>query len=145
MLLRRVGTLRYLLILRENSACQVPICAKHRNSLQKSLCPVVICPYLCSSEQSKETPQNPSPWEISAGRTLAGIHPISLLRISLLRFVDSRLPGNSLWTTGVPPLKIKIMIASNPPKSKVLLRSLAVLAFYCYHNDCHYYYYYYYY
>ena len=26
------------------------IVSKHRNSLQKSLCPVVICPYLCSSE-----------------------------------------------------------------------------------------------
>ena len=26
------------------------IVLKHRNSLQKSLCPVVICPYLCSSE-----------------------------------------------------------------------------------------------
>ena len=26
------------------------IVLKHRNSLQKSICPVVICPYLCSSE-----------------------------------------------------------------------------------------------
>ena len=26
---------------------------KHRNSLQKSLCPVVICPYLCSSERTR--------------------------------------------------------------------------------------------
>ena len=29
---------------------------KHRNSLQKSLCPVVICPYLCSSESPTGPP-----------------------------------------------------------------------------------------
>ena len=28
------------------------IVLKHRNSLQKSLCPVVICPYFCSSERN---------------------------------------------------------------------------------------------
>ena len=32
------------------------IVLKHRNSLQKSLCPVVICPYLCSSETCTVTP-----------------------------------------------------------------------------------------
>ena len=28
----------------------------------------------------------------------AAVRPISLLRLSLLRFVHSKLPGNSLWT-----------------------------------------------
>ena len=32
------------------------------------------------------------------GHRLNGIRPISVLRFFLLRFVDSRFPGNSPWT-----------------------------------------------
>ena len=30
------------------------VVSKHRSSLEKSLCPAVVCPYLCSSEAPRE-------------------------------------------------------------------------------------------
>ena len=55
------------------------------------------------------------------------LRPISLLRLSLLRFVDSHFLGNSLRTGETPPLKIKILLESNPPRSRILVRRLAAL------------------
>ena len=52
------------------------------------------------------------------------IRPISLLRLSLLRFVDSKLPENPLWTWEFP-LKTKILLESNPLKSRILVRRVA--------------------
>ena len=46
-------------------------------------------------------------------------HPISLLRVSLLRFVDPNCPGNSM-DMRTPPLKIKTLPESNPPKSRIV-------------------------
>ena len=40
-----------------------------------------------------------------------GIRPISLLRISLLRFVDSNFPGNSLWTWEFHRLKLRLCLS----------------------------------
>ena len=51
------------------------------------------------------------------------MRPISLLRLYLLRFVDQDFPGNS---REFPPFKIKIMLESNPPKSRILVLKLAV-------------------
>ena len=51
--------------------------------------------------------------------------PVSLLRLSLLRFVDPTFPGNSPMDMRLPPLKIKIPLESNPPKSRILVRRLA--------------------
>ena len=43
-----------------------------------------------------------------------------------IRFVDSRLPGKSLWMgPGIPPLKLKMMLESNPLESRILVRRLA--------------------
>ena len=58
----------------------------------------------------------------SSGRPL--IRPISLLRFSLLRFVDSTIPGDSLWTWKFHPLNLRLL-DSNPPKSRILIRRLA--------------------
>ena len=54
------------------------------------------------------------------------LHPISLLALSLPRFVNSTFPGNFLWACGIPPLKPKILLESNPLKSRILVRRLAV-------------------
>ena len=56
------------------------------------------------------------------------VRPISLLRLSLLRLLDSDFPGNSLMGLGIPPLKLKILLESNPLISRILVRSLAVPA-----------------
>ena len=47
----------------------------------------------------------------------------------LLRFVDSDFPGKFPMAMITPPLKVKILPESNPPKSKVLVGRLAVLSF----------------
>ena len=47
------------------------------------------------------------------------IRPISLLRLSLLRFLDSDFPGNYYGHEN-PPLKFKIMLEPNPLKSRNL-------------------------
>ena len=62
------------------------------------------------------------------GRT-RGLRPISLLRISLLRLLDSNLPENPLWAGEFHPLtKIKILLGSNPLKSRILVGRLAILS-----------------
>ena len=43
------------------------------------------------------------------------LRPISLLRLSLLRLLDSNFLGNRTGL-GIPPLNIKIMFGSNPGK-----------------------------
>ena len=48
--------------------------------------------------------------------------------ISLLRFVDSNKSGKSFMDLRIPPLKIQIMLEPNPPKSRILVRTLAVWA-----------------
>ena len=47
-----------------------------------------------------------------------GTGPTSLLSLSLLRFIDSKLPGDSLMEIRIPPLELRIPIESNPPKSR---------------------------
>ena len=58
------------------------------------------------------------------------VRPISRISLSLLRFVDSirwlELPGNSLWTWEFHPLHFNILLESNPLKSRILVRRLAV-------------------
>ena len=44
---------------------------------------------------------------------------------SLVRFVDSKLPGGPLIDMIIPPLKVQILLESSPPKSRVLARRLA--------------------
>ena len=56
------------------------------------------------------------------------IRPISLLRLSLLRFLDSKISGEFPVVMRIPPLRIKILLESNPPKSRILVRRLAVPA-----------------
>ena len=53
------------------------------------------------------------------------VRPASLLRLSLLRFVDSRFPGYSQKSLRIPPLKSKIVLESNPLRSRILVRRLA--------------------
>ena len=47
------------------------------------------------------------------------LRPISLLRISILRFVDSSFPGNSLWTREFHPLRLRFCLSQTlcNPKS----------------------------
>ena len=65
---------------------------------------------------------------VARGSAKEAIRPISLLRLSLLRFVDSTLPGKSLWTWEFHPLNIKILLESDPLKSRILVRRLTVTA-----------------
>ena len=46
---------------------------------------------------------------------------ISLLTLSLLRLLDSKLSRKSRMGLGIPPLTIKIMLESNPLKSIMLV------------------------
>ena len=52
--------------------------------------------------------------------------PISLLRLSLLRFLDSKLSGRFPMDMRIPPLETKILLESNPRKPRILVRRLAV-------------------
>ena len=56
------------------------------------------------------------------------IRPISLLRLSLLRFLDSLTQISRELPTGmrIPPLRIQILSESNPPKARILVWRLAV-------------------
>ena len=54
------------------------------------------------------------------------IRPISLLRLSLLRTVDTTLPGEFPMGLRIPPLNIYIMLELNPLKSRILVRRWAV-------------------
>ena len=56
------------------------------------------------------------------------LRPVSLLRLSLLRFVDSNFPKTVPMDMRIPPLKIKFLLESDPLKSRILVRRLAVLA-----------------
>ena len=49
------------------------------------------------------TSSSPAAWSF----VLDGITPNLLLRLSLLRFVDSKLPGNPPWTWEVHPLNLR--------------------------------------
>ena len=51
--------------------------------------------------------------------------PISLLRLSLLRLLDSDFPGNSLWAWEFQPFNIKILLESTPLRSTILVQRLA--------------------
>ena len=53
-------------------------------------------------------------------------HPISLLRISLLRLLDSSFSGQFPMDMRVPPLTIKILLEPKPPKSRISARRLAL-------------------
>ena len=56
---------------------------KHRSSLQKSLCPVAICPYLCSSEFPNHQPSSAAPSRASQKYTsCAGYTIISTTYVS---------------------------------------------------------------
>ena len=57
-------------------------------------------------------------------RRRGSVPPISLLRCSLLRFFDSRYPGSMDMI--IPPLTNDIMLESNPLKSFILVRILAI-------------------
>ena len=74
-------------------------------------------------ERFRPSPPPPGP---SLPRPPGALRPISLLRSSLLKFVDSRYSGKSHMDLGIPPFKIKIMLESNPLKSRILVRKLAV-------------------
>ena len=52
-------------------------------------------------------------WERRARPTPNGLRPISLLRLSLPRFVDSNFPGNSLWTRASHPLRLRFCLGQN--------------------------------
>ena len=45
---------------------------------------------------------------------MAHLRPISLLRISLLGFVDSRVPGNSPWAWEFNPLQLRLCLSQTP-------------------------------
>ena len=55
------------------------------------------------------------------------LRPVSLLMLSLLRLVDSNVPGDSLMDMRIPSLHIKILNESNPLKSRILVWRLAVM------------------
>ena len=54
--------------------------------------------------------------------------PISLLRISLLRLPDSSFSGKFTMYMRLPPLNIKILLESSPPKSRILVGRLVVVS-----------------
>ena len=53
------------------------------------------------------------------------VRPTSLLRLCQLRFVDSNFRGKSPMDMRCPPLKLEILLESNPLKSRILVRRLA--------------------
>ena len=52
--------------------------------------------------------------------------PVSILRVSKLRFVDSNSPGSPPWAWEFHPSNFKIIPGSNPLKSRISVRRLAV-------------------
>ena len=54
------------------------------------------------------------------------LRPISLLTLSLLTLLGSNFPGVPLWAWEFHPLELRSMLESNPPKSRMLVRRLAV-------------------
>ena len=57
------------------------------------------------------------------------LRPIPLLRISLLRLLDSSFLGNPPMDMRIPPLKNKICLNKTPLKSRISVRRLAVSCF----------------
>ena len=104
------------------------IVSKPRSSLQKSPCPVVICPYLRSSEwggTAGEALQEhllehhdphlrrlgwPSHLKASAHLD-AELRPISLLTLSLLRLLDSNFAGNPRWAWELHPFELRLCLS----------------------------------
>ena len=64
----------------------------------------------------------------TSGQWPISLRPISLLSSSLLRLLDSSFSRQFPMGLGIPPLKIKILLESNPLKSIILARRWAVLA-----------------
>ena len=54
------------------------------------------------------------------------LRPISLVRLSLLRLLDSNIPVNYFMDMRIPHLKTKILLESNPLKSRISVWRLAV-------------------
>ena len=55
---------------------------------------------------------------------LSNLRLVSILKISKLRFVDSDIPGNSLWARKFHPLEFQFLLESDPLKSRVLVRQI---------------------
>ena len=71
--------------------------------------------------------KNPNQDRTERARVESGcVRPVSILRSSLLRFGDSKLPGKFPMNLGIPPLNIQIRLESDPLKSIILVRRLAV-------------------
>ena len=58
--------------------------------------------------------------------SVSEVRPISVLGLSLLRFVDSSFSRKSPLDMTISPLTIKILLKASPPKSRILVRRLAV-------------------
>ena len=57
------------------------------------------------------------------------LRPVHLLRVSLLRVLESNFPGDPLskfTDMRIPPLRIKSLLESNPLKPKLLVGGLGV-------------------
>ena len=57
------------------------------------------------------------------------VHPVHLLRVFLLRVLESNFPGDSLYNytdMRIPTLKIKSLLESNPLKPELLVGGLGV-------------------
>ena len=75
------------------------IVLKHRSSLQKSLCPVVICPYLCSSELSFVSRGLGASWKTVLGKSASFCYQPHWGR--------ARLIMRRLGHLGAPPMQTK--------------------------------------
>ena len=49
----------------------------------------------------------------SDGMKWYSVRPISLLSLSLLRLLDSNLPGDSLWAWEFHPLRLRVCLSQN--------------------------------
>ena len=76
----------------------------------------------CLTKFSRRRNEREAPLGVAA----QSIRPISLLILSLLRFLDSNKNRRSLMDMRIPPLKTKIMPESGPLKSRILVWRLAV-------------------
>ena len=59
----------------------------------------------------------------------AALRPVHLLRVSLLRVLESNFPGDPLskfTDMRIPPLRIKSLLESNPLKPELLVGGLGV-------------------
>ena len=58
----------------------------------------------------------------------AGLRPTPLLKLSLLRLLDPKLPAISPKDMRTPPLEIEILLESSPPKSRISVQRFAAAA-----------------